>query len=135
MAHQVPLCAIQVITDQRAITTVVDVMSQPHNVYIGRALAQRFRGIILHNPYHGFWGNPFKIGVDGDRQQVVELYERWLLHDPAAHEHRRRLPELHGRILGCHCHPKPCHGDVLAKLADTTTCVCTLVPRLQRGKS
>ena len=24
---------------------------------------------------------------------------------------------LNGKILACHCHPLPCHGDVLAKAA------------------
>lgn len=26
--------------------------------------------------------------------------------------------ELHGKRLGCFCKPGPCHGDVLARLAD-----------------
>lgn len=26
------------------------------------------------------------------------------------------LPELKGKILGCYCHPQPCHGDILVKL-------------------
>jgi hypothetical protein len=28
------------------------------------------------------------------------------------------LPELRGKRLVCYCHPLPCHGDVLAELAD-----------------
>ena len=28
------------------------------------------------------------------------------------------LAELKGKRLGCFCHPQPCHGDVLAELAD-----------------
>ena len=29
------------------------------------------------------------------------------------------LPELRGKILGCWCAPKVCHGDVLVELAAT----------------
>jgi hypothetical protein len=28
----------------------------------------------------------------------------------------KALFELKGKILGCWCHPLPCHGDVLVKL-------------------
>jgi hypothetical protein len=28
------------------------------------------------------------------------------------------LPELRGKKLGCWCKPGPCHGDVLAELAN-----------------
>ena len=27
-----------------------------------------------------------------------------------------KLYELKGKILGCWCHPTPCHGDILIKL-------------------
>jgi len=27
--------------------------------------------------------------------------------------------ELRGKILGCHCKPKACHGDILAEIADS----------------
>ena len=59
------------------------------------------------------WGNPFRIGRDGNRDQVIKMYE--------VHVRRRpdllaALPELAGRRLGCHCKPEACHGDVLLKL-------------------
>lgn len=28
------------------------------------------------------------------------------------------LPELKGKVLGCFCKPKACHGDVLADLVN-----------------
>jgi len=28
------------------------------------------------------------------------------------------LPELRGKVLGCWCAPKACHGDVLVSLAN-----------------
>ena len=61
------------------------------------------------------WGNPFKIGKDGNRKQVIEMYEKWIVDQDYLMED---IPELKGKILGCHCKPNPCHGDVLVRLAN-----------------
>lgn len=69
-----------------------------HDVYIGRPSK---------------WGNPFEIGKDGTRQQVIKKYEEWIRQQP---DLLNQLDELNGKILGCWCKPLPCHGDVLVKL-------------------
>jgi hypothetical protein len=61
------------------------------------------------------WGNPFRIGRDGDRLQVIEKYERWLLDQPALVAAAQK--ELRGKVLVCWCKPLACHGDVLARIA------------------
>jgi hypothetical protein len=61
------------------------------------------------------WGNPFRIGPDGTRHQVIQKYRAWILTQPHL---LARLPELRGKVLGCWCKPGECHGDVLAELAD-----------------
>ncbi len=61
------------------------------------------------------WGNPFEIGKDGTRQQVIDKYRAWIRTQPAL---MAKIPALKGKTLGCWCHPKPCHRDVLAELAD-----------------
>jgi len=61
------------------------------------------------------WGNPFEIGRDGTREEVVAKYEAWLMEQTNLLE---ALPELKGKVLVCWCKPKACHGDVLARLAD-----------------
>lgn len=61
------------------------------------------------------WGNPFKIGRDGTRSEVIAKYEAWLHTQP---DLLAALPELRGKVLGCWCSPLPCHGDVLARLAE-----------------
>lgn len=61
------------------------------------------------------WGNPFKIGRDGSRKEVIQKYREWILTQPALIE---QLPTLRGKILGCWCAPKPCHADVLLQLAN-----------------
>jgi hypothetical protein len=59
------------------------------------------------------WGNPFEIGIDGTRQEVISKYRDYVLDTKALMD---ALLELEGKILGCWCHPLPCHGDVLVEL-------------------
>ena len=59
------------------------------------------------------WGNPFVIGRDGDRDEVIRKYREWILAQP---ELLRDLHELDGKVLGCWCSPEKCHGDVLLEL-------------------
>jgi len=82
-------------------THVVHCKRAPFDVYIGRP---------------SVWGNPYRIGRDGTRAQVIARYEAWLRQQPQL---LARLGELRGKVLGCWCAPLPCHGDVLARLADT----------------
>ena len=62
------------------------------------------------------WGNPFEIGRDGDRETVIRKYRDWIQTRP---DLIAALPELKGKVLGCWCAPKACHGDVLSELANT----------------
>lgn len=62
------------------------------------------------------WQNPFHIGPDGTREQVVAKYRDWLIRQPTL---LRDIHRLRGAVLGCRCAPLPCHGDVLADLANT----------------
>jgi hypothetical protein len=61
------------------------------------------------------WGNPYIIGVHGNRSEVIAKYKHWLLNNP---DLMIQLSELKGKILGCWCAPLPCHCDVLAELAN-----------------
>lgn len=60
------------------------------------------------------WGNPFVVGRDGSREQVIDRFEQWLLSQP---ELVSALGELSGKTLGCWCAPNRCHGEVLVKLS------------------
>lgn len=88
-------------------TTVVNVRRAGCDVYIGRP---------------SVWGNPFSHlpvsraeVVTETREEAIAMYEEWIKTQP---DLLARLPELKGKVLGCWCKPKPCHGDILAKLAD-----------------
>jgi len=64
------------------------------------------------------WGNPFKVGKDGKRGECIKLYKEWLCF-PAQKDLRLDIKaELCGKILGCWCAPNPCHGDILAEIAN-----------------
>ncbi|MGH2834418.1 MAG: DUF4326 domain-containing protein [Solirubrobacteraceae bacterium] len=80
---------------------VVHCLHAPHHLYIGR---------------NSQWGNPFRIGRDANRSHVLAKYEQYLLQCPRL---LADLPKLEGLVLGCWCAPKPCHGDVLLRMANS----------------
>lgn len=68
------------------------------------------------------WGNPFVIGVDGNREEVIAKYKKWLeeegLKDYASYGSVVIRTELRGKDLLCWCAPKACHADVLLEIAN-----------------
>lgn len=79
--------------------------------------AAEAEGLALRIDRTTEWGNPYEIGKDGDRNQVCDKFEEYILGDP---ELLARLPELRGKLLLCWCHPDRCHGHTLARLAMQT---------------
>lgn len=74
------------------------------------------RGIYdVYGGRPGALGNPFVVGRDGTREQVIARFEEHLLVTPAL---LALLPDLRGKIIGCWCAPRPCHCDVLAWYAN-----------------
>jgi hypothetical protein len=64
------------------------------------------------------WGNPYMIGPDGTREQVIEAYKGWLTRQYAAGALTvADFASLHGKDLACWCAPLPCHGHVLERWA------------------
>jgi hypothetical protein len=82
-------------------TKVVHCKKEKFDVYIGRPSK---------------WGNRFEIDRDGNREEVIEKYREWIHTRPALMKQAKK--ELKGKVLGCWCKPKACHGDVLAEIAD-----------------
>ena len=78
----------------------------PRRVYVGRP-----------SPL----GNPWPLGRDGSREQVIARYRRWLWQrlQQADSPQRQALEELLGHarrqplVLLCWCHPLPCHAQVI----------------------
>jgi hypothetical protein len=61
------------------------------------------------------WGNPFEIGRDGAREEVVAKYREWVVKQPRL---MAALREIAGKDLACWCIRRPCHAEVLIKLAN-----------------
>ncbi|WP_049851513.1 DUF4326 domain-containing protein [Pantoea sp. RIT-PI-b] len=63
------------------------------------------------------WGNPYAIGADGDRDEVIRKFKYDFDRDylKGGSEFKEKLKALRGHTLGCHCKPYACHGDVLAQ--------------------
>ena len=80
--------------------SVVHCKREKYDVYIGRPSK---------------WGNPFAIGVHGNRTEVIRRYREWIKTQPHL---IAALPELKGKTLGCWCAPQACHGDILHELAN-----------------
>lgn len=88
---------------------VVHCKKDKYDVYIGRGKCPNTGGL-------GEWGNPFQIGVDGDRQQVIDKYRAYVYAQPLLLIKIKK--ELKNKVLGCWCAPEACHGDVLAEIAN-----------------
>ena len=76
--------------------------------------AERAGSVYIGRPSK--WGNPFEIGRDGTRAEVIIKYREWLATQPELVEAARH--ELAGKNLRCFCTPLPCHGDILAAVAN-----------------
>jgi hypothetical protein len=60
------------------------------------------------------FGNPFVIGEDGNRTEVIAKFEQYMRSHPDLQNY---LKELDGRIIACWCRTdQSCHGDVYLKL-------------------
>lgn len=70
--------------------------THPNSVYCGRG-----------SP----WGNPFKIGIHGTRDEVCDKFDREVL--PTLD-----VSSLRGKDLVCFCAPKRCHCDSILKKAN-----------------
>jgi hypothetical protein len=81
---------------------VIHCKKAPFDVYIGRPSK---------------WGNPFVIGKDGGRDEVIQKYKEWILTQQHLLDD---LHELKGKTLGCWCSPLRCHGEVLLEMANKT---------------
>lgn len=92
---------------------IVNVRHGKYDRYIGRDA----------DPERGYWGNPFVIGKDGTREEVLRKFAAWIVTKPSK---MRRLHELvDGEPkLGCFCRPMDgfngrllCHGQILLGFA------------------
>jgi hypothetical protein len=91
---------------------------QESDVYVGRWPSIRVGPARLLGEQSGYFGNPFVIGQDGSREQVIQKFEDYArARIGYSTEYRERVRALAGRRLFCYCAPEPCHAEVLERLA------------------
>ena len=88
-------------------TKVVNLKKEKYDIYIGRGSK---------------WGNQFSHLNDTlakykvkSRNNAIDCYKDWILNGDGKYL-LNDLNELDGKILGCFCKPKKCHGDILIEL-------------------
>ncbi len=93
-------------------------MDDPNNIYIGRA------GIVFidngrYPKKDSIFCNPFKLGKDGTREEVLQRYKLYIKDKLKKNpELIKELLSLKGKTLGCWCKPESCHGDILVELIE-----------------
>jgi len=92
------------------ITTVHNIHKEEmdeNSIYIGRRRGAGGDGL----------GNPYKVGRDGIRSEVITKYRRYFLARMRDDQDNfnEKIEKLRGKRLFCFCAPLPCHGDVIAE--------------------
>lgn len=89
-----------------------------NNVYIGR------KGIVFIDktrfPQNSSkFANPFKIGKDGTREEVLLKYKNYIVNRlESDNDLIDELLLLKDKNLGCWCYPEMCHGNIILELIE-----------------
>lgn len=62
------------------------------------------------------YGNPYEIGKDGTREEVIEKFRQHVMDHPGFHA--QIIKNLKGKDLVCWCYPEACHATVLFEIAN-----------------
>lgn len=93
-------------------------MEDDNNVYVARC------GVVFIDkkrfpPKSSVFANPYKVGKDGTREEVIIKYKNYMmekLNNDKDGELKKELLSLKGKNLGCWCSPEKCHADILLEL-------------------
>jgi hypothetical protein len=89
---------------------VVNRSKDRYDVYIGRPS-------IFQNPYF--------IGRDGTREEVIEKFKYYFIEKiKTDNNFKSKVDGLKGKVLGCHCKPKFCHGDIIKSYIEGKIILC-----------
>jgi hypothetical protein len=89
-------------------TRVVHVRKARFDYYIGREWAE-----FKASPF----GNPFHLDGQMTRQECLLQFAEWW-YAPEQKRLRNLALTLTGKVLGCWCAPRLCHGDIIAGYLD-----------------
>lgn len=91
-------------------TKIINIKSgAKYDIYCGRINK-------TYNLPQSKWANPFVIGKDGTRKEVIEKYRLYINSCP---DLLISLKELKDKILSCWCIPEKCHCEILKELAES----------------
>lgn len=86
---------------------VVNMYKEPFDIYIGRS---------KRGQPHNKWCNPYPIDESKGqtREVVIQKFREhlWKMIKTGSIT-IQELKEMDGKILGCFCKPKSCHGDII----------------------
>lgn len=91
-------------------------MNDENNIYVGR------KGIVFINKKRfpeksSNFANPYKIGKDGTREEILIKYKNYIIDKLKNNEElKNELLSLKNKKLGCWCYPEMCHGNILLEL-------------------
>ncbi len=97
LSEQKRLNMIEVVNLRGLINEFPDWYMDPAFLYIGRG---------------SIWGNPFKIGKNGSRTDVIQKYKEYARKTYIFQEAIENLLFLEKKLV-CYCAPRACHGDFL----------------------
>lgn len=100
-------------------TKVVSITTGDYfDVYIGRGMLHRgLEGSPFHNPFR-LTDYPLKDPVDQRFKCLVAFAQYFYSKIDEEPEFLRQVLNLRGKVLGCWCKPKACHGDIIAHFVD-----------------
>jgi len=85
-------------------TRVVNVNKEPYDICIMRP---------------SIYGNPFIIGRDGTREEVIEKFRVYFYNRIKTDKYFLiMVQKLKGLILGCCCAPQSCHGNIYVEFLE-----------------
>lgn len=87
---------------------VVHKSKSRYDVYIGRP--SKWGNMYSHQE-----GTLAEFKVE-TREEAIEKYKQYVLSNPQIISDIKK--ELKGKVLGCYCSPKMCHGHILAAIAN-----------------
>lgn len=102
-------------------TKVINIKSgEPYHIYCGREnIFYRLKESLFHNP--------FIIGKDGDREEVLTKFKNYFYKKLTNDENfNYELWKLKDKTLACWCKPEKCHCDIIAEFLDGNFCRCII---------
>lgn len=82
-------------------TKVVNLRKEKYDIYCGRP---------------SIFGNPFIIGKDGTRTEVINKYKEYFYNKILLDkEFKIEVLKLKNKTLGCFCKPLKCHLDIIVE--------------------